>query len=54
MLAFNKEIIFLKDYWRVDVDGMEKEDDIFALLGNPNIAPFGRGNLCDHMIFTWK
>jgi hypothetical protein len=28
MLAFDmetREIIFLKDYWRADVDGMEKE-----------------------------
>jgi hypothetical protein len=31
MLAFDieeREIVFLKDYWRADVDGMEKEGDI--------------------------
>jgi hypothetical protein len=35
MLAFNmetKEIVFLQDYWRADVDGMEKEGEIYALL----------------------
>ena len=48
MLAFDiemGEIIFLKDYWRADVDGMEKEGEIYALLEShrvPNIAPFGR------------
>ena len=50
MLAFNmetREVIFLKDYWRADVDGMEKEGEIYALLESknvPNIAPFGKGN----------
>jgi hypothetical protein len=50
MLAFDMEtrgIVFLKDYWRVDVDGIEKEGDIYALLESncvPNIAPFGKGN----------
>ena len=50
MLAFNmetREIVFLKDYWRADVDGMEKEGEIYALLESknvPNIAPFGKGN----------
>jgi hypothetical protein len=54
MLAFNtetREIVFLKDYWRADVDGMEKEGEIYALLeskGVPNIAPFGKGNDVRH------
>ena len=54
MLAFNmetKEIVFLKDYWRADIDGMEKEGEIYALLeskGVPNIAPFGKGNDVRH------
>ena len=54
MLAFNmetKEIVFLKDYWRADVDGMEKEGEIYALLEAkyvPNIAPFGKGNDVRH------
>jgi hypothetical protein len=59
MLAFNMEtrkIVFLKDYWRAVVDGMEKEGDIYALLeskGVPNIAPFGQGNdVRDHMTLT--
>jgi hypothetical protein len=59
MLAFNmetKETVFLKDYWRADVDGMEKEGDIYALLeskGVPNIAPFGKGNdVRYHMTLT--
>ena len=59
MLAFNmetREIIFLKDYWRADVDGMEKEGEIYALLeskGVPNIAPFGNGNdVRDHTTLT--
>jgi hypothetical protein len=45
MLAFNmetREVVFLKDYWRADVDGMEKEGKIYALLESkdvPNIAP---------------
>jgi hypothetical protein len=54
MLAFNmetREIVFLKNYWRADMDGMEKEGDIYALLESkdvPNIAPFGKGNdVCD-------
>jgi hypothetical protein len=43
MLAFNMEtrdVIFVKDYWRADVDGMEKEGEIYALpesKGVPNI-----------------
>ncbi|KAF8234088.1 hypothetical protein L208DRAFT_1394550, partial [Tricholoma matsutake] len=56
MLAFDmetREIVFLKDYWRADVDGMEKEGEIYALLESnrvPNIAPFGKGNdVRDHM-----
>jgi hypothetical protein len=40
----------------VDVDGMEKEGDIYALLeskGVPNIAPFGKGNdVRDHTTLT--
>jgi len=59
MLAFDmemREINFLKDYWRVDVDGMEKEGEIYALLesnGVPNIAPFGKGNdVRDHTTLT--
>jgi hypothetical protein len=59
MLAFNmetSEIVFLKDYWRAIVDGMEKEGKIYALLeskGVPNIAPFGKGNdVRDHMSLT--
>ena len=50
MLGFNmetKQIVFLKDYWRADVDGMEKEGKIWSLLeskGIPNIVPFGKGN----------
>ena len=42
-----EKIVFLKDYWRADVDGMEKEGDIYALLESncvPNIAPLGKGN----------
>jgi hypothetical protein len=54
MLAFNMEtrdIVFLKDYWRADVDGMEKEGEIYALLeakGVLNIVPFGKGNNVRH------
>jgi hypothetical protein len=54
ILAFNMETnenVFLKDYWRVGVDGMEKEGEIYALLeskGVPNIAPFGKGNDVRH------
>jgi hypothetical protein len=35
MLAFDIEasgIIFLKDYWRADVDSTEKGGEIYALL----------------------
>ena len=59
MLAFSmktREVVFLKDYWRVNVDGMMKEGKIYALLESksvPNIAPFGKGhNVCDHMSLT--
>jgi hypothetical protein len=59
MLAFDmetREIVFLKDYWRADVDGMEKEGEIYALLESnrvPNIAPFGKGNdVRDHTTLT--
>jgi hypothetical protein len=51
-----REIVFLKDYWRVDLDGMEKGGEIYALLEShrvPNIAPFGKGNdVRDHMSLT--
>ena len=59
MLAFDmetREIVFLKDYWRADVDGMDKEGEIYALLESnrvPNIAPFGKGNdVRDHTTLT--
>ena len=59
MLAFDmeaREIVFLKDYWRADVDGMEKEGEIYVLLESnhvPNIALFGKGNdVCNHMTLT--
>jgi hypothetical protein len=59
MLAFNMEtgeVVFLKDYWRADVDGMEKEGEIYRILESsrvPNIAPFGKGNdVRDHMTLT--
>jgi len=59
MLAFNmetREIVFLKDYWRADVDSMEKEGNIYALpesKGVPNIAPFGKENdVRDHTTLT--
>ena len=49
-------IVFLKDYWRADVDGMEKEGEIYRILESnrvPNIAPFGKGNdVRDHMTLT--
>jgi hypothetical protein len=50
MLAFDVEageIVFLKDYWRADVDGMEKEGEIYERLESnhvANIATFGKGN----------
>ena len=51
-----EKIVFLKDYWRADVDGMEKEGDIYALLELncvPNIAPLGKGNdVRDHTTLT--
>jgi hypothetical protein len=59
MLAFDMEtsqLVFLKDYWRAAVDGMEKEGDIYTLLESnrvPNIAPFGKGNdVRDHTTLT--
>jgi hypothetical protein len=43
----------LKDYWRVDVDRMEKEGEIYALLESKdilNIVPFGKENdVSDHI-----
>ncbi|KIM72609.1 hypothetical protein PILCRDRAFT_30353, partial [Piloderma croceum F 1598] len=59
MLAFNmetREVVFLKDYWRADVEGTEKEGRIYAILEShhvPNIAPFGKGNdIRDHTTLT--
>ena len=59
MLAFNMEmgeVVFLKDCWRADVDGMVKEGEIYAILeskGAPNVAPFGKGNdVSDHTTLT--
>ena len=59
MLAFDMEkgeIVFLKDYWRTDLDGIEKEGDIYSLLESsrvPNIPPFGKGNdVRDHKTLT--
>jgi len=59
MLAFDVEageIVFLKDYWRADVDGMKKEGEIYERLESnrvPNIAPFGKGNnVHDHATLT--
>ena len=58
MLAFDmetREIAFLEDYWRADVNGME-EAEIYALSESnrtPNIAPFGKGNdVRDHTTLT--
>ncbi|KJA18888.1 hypothetical protein HYPSUDRAFT_44722 [Hypholoma sublateritium FD-334 SS-4] len=50
MLAFDltrKRLVFLKDYWRPDVDNIEKEGEIYRDLEEhkiPHIAPFGMGN----------
>ncbi|KAF8176473.1 hypothetical protein BJ912DRAFT_699372 [Pholiota molesta] len=50
MLAFDlttQKLVFLKDYWRAHVDGMEKEGEIYRILQEknvPHIAPFGMGN----------
>ena len=59
MVAFDietREIVFLKDYHGVDVDGMKKEGDIGSLLESncvPNFTHFGKGdNLCSHITFT--
>jgi hypothetical protein len=59
MLVFKtemREIVFLKDYWRADVDSMKKEGEIYMLLkskGVPNIVPFGKGNdVCYHKTLT--
>ena len=59
MLTFNMEtgkLVFLKDYWRADMDGMGKEGQIYAILESNhvlNIAPFGKGNdVCEHMALT--
>ena len=51
-----REIVFLKDYWRADVDGMKREGEIHGRLESkhvPNIAPFGKQNdVHDHMTLT--
>jgi hypothetical protein len=42
----SKKQVFLKDYWRVDEPGMEKEGDIYGELkkhGVRHIAPFDCG-----------
>ena len=42
-----RRLVFLKDCWRSDIEGKEKESDIYALLEQakvPNIAPFGSGD----------
>ncbi|KAF8872107.1 hypothetical protein CPB84DRAFT_1967539 [Gymnopilus junonius] len=59
MLAYDLEadaLVYLKDYWRADADGMEKEGDIYTILEDynvPNIAPFGQGNdVEDHRTLT--
>lgn len=50
MLAFDlttKQLVFIKDYWRPDVDNIEKEGEIYRDLEEhkiPHIAPFGMGN----------
>jgi hypothetical protein len=51
------ELVFLKDYWRPDVDDVEKEGSIYAILEGkakvPNIAPFGTGDdVRDHKTLT--
>ena len=59
MMVFDietREIVFLKDYHGVDVDGMKREGDIGSLLELncvPNFTHFGKGdNLRSHIIFT--
>ena len=59
MFAFDVEankIVFLKDYWRPDVAGIEKEGEIYELLEGknvPNIPSFGTGNdVLDHKTVT--
>lgn len=59
MTAFDctsRELVFLKDYWRPNVEGMTKEGDIYAILhahNVSNIAPFGTGNdVRDHATRT--
>ncbi|KJA18889.1 hypothetical protein HYPSUDRAFT_44723 [Hypholoma sublateritium FD-334 SS-4] len=50
MLAFDlakNKLVFLKDYWRPDVDSIAKEGAIYLELEKhqiPHIAPFGMGN----------
>jgi len=49
-------VVFLKDYWRIDAPGMEKEGDIYEELKKhrvPHIAPFDRGDdVLDHRTVT--
>jgi hypothetical protein len=59
MLAFDveaSEVVFMKDYWRTDVNGMKKEGEFYTRLESnhvPNIAPFGKGNdVRDHTTLT--
>ena len=59
MMVFDietREIVFLKDYHGVDVDGMKKEGDIGSLLESncvPNFTHFGKGDkFCSHITFT--
>jgi hypothetical protein len=50
MIAVDMEtqtLVFVKAYWRANVDDMDKEGDIYAILEDhqvPHIAPFGHGN----------
>jgi hypothetical protein len=42
-----KKIVFVKDYWRPDVQDIDKEGDIYRSLEEaevPYVAPFGVGN----------
>jgi len=50
MRAYNmekKKVVFVKDYWRPNVENIDKEGDIYRSLEEaevPYIAPFGVGN----------
>jgi hypothetical protein len=59
MLAFDMEageIVFLKAYWRADVDGMKKKGEVYEWLESNcvlNIAPFRKGNdVSNHATLT--